>query len=113
MIWNPVSSLIQRITGGVSLVSGGARPGDDFPASGPLYLGVIKHGVLPSLRGGSATKRKHSEHWIKLRYDKCGYSTMATTLSILLSQNRGKNNHKTKIKTKNKYKYIRNKASVV
>lgn len=47
MILTPVSSVVERLTGGVPLVSGGAGARDDFPPPGPLYLGVVKHGVRP------------------------------------------------------------------
>ena len=94
LVLTPVSSVIQRVPGGVPLVSGGARPGDDFPASGPLYLGVIKHRVRPSLRGGSGTKNQHSSSesnwemtkstWLQVR--PCQYYYSHETGKIITKQ---------------------------
>ena len=93
LVLTPVSSVIQRVPGGVPLVPGGARPGDDLPTPRPLDLGVVEHGVLPSLRGLSATERQLNT--IVSWGDIC-----ITTYYLILSSLNRENHHKTKIKTK-------------
>ena len=92
LVLTPVSSVVQRVPGGVPLVPGGARPGDDLPTPRPLDLGVVEHGVLPSLRGLSGTERQLNTI--------VSWGGHITKYYLILSSLNRENHHKTKIKTK-------------